>query len=82
MITTTTTTVEPRKSAKALAEAEDRVAGFINGGGKCSQSTHEDASALERLIAFKLLRIHFPHQSSTLTDLDAAIRKELKRIDA
>lgn len=70
------------KSAKALREAEERVAGFINGGGKCTQSEHVEASALERLVAFKLLRIHFPHQSSTLNELDAAIRKELRRIDA
>ena len=62
-----------------LQLAEDRVGGFINGGGSCTQSTHVEATTLERLVMFKVLRIEFPHQSSTLTDLDIAIRKELKR---
>lgn len=73
---------QEKKSVKALREAEERVAGFINGGGRCTQSEHVEMTALERLVAFKLLRIHFPHQASTLSELDAAIRKELRRIDA
>jgi hypothetical protein len=70
-----------KRSAAALRDAENRVGGFINGGGTCTQSVHAEATTLERLIAFKLLRIHFPHQSSALSDLDTAIRKELRRID-
>ena len=65
-----------------LQLAEDRVCGFINGAGSCTESTHREATTLERLVMFKLLRIEFPHQSSTLTDLEIAIRRELKRTKA
>jgi len=61
-----------------LKEAEDYVALFLNGGG-CHKTVHEAATDLQKLILLKQLRLEMPHQSTQISDLDAAIRKALKK---
>lgn len=71
-----------KKSVTALKEAEDRIGGFlVNGEGKCSETAHRVPTELEQLVAFKLLRILFPRQGTSLNELDSAINRELKKID-
>lgn len=72
--------VPEKKSVTALREAEDRIGGFLVGEGKCTESTHRASSELERLVAFKLLRILFPRQGTSLNELESAISRELKKI--
>lgn len=62
----------------ALKQSEDRVGLFLN-GGQCTKSTHDAATTLDELLMFKHLRLRLPHHSSQMADLEAAIRKELKR---
>ena len=61
-----------------LKEAETRVALWLH-GGDCTIRNHDAATVLEKLIALKMLRMEFPHQSTQVAELDRAIEKEAKK---
>lgn len=56
------------RRASRLKAAEDR-----------ADTWYKQASLLDALVWLKLIRTLLPHQSTTLTELDAAIAKELKQ---
>jgi hypothetical protein len=64
--------------AKKLKEAEDYVSLFLN-GGHCSESNHNPAKRLHKLIAWKMLVLEFPHLSRNIGEIDTEIRRELKQ---
>lgn len=55
--------------------AEDAVSRWLN-GGNCTTTSHIAASTLEKLLMLKFLRMDMPHQSTQISDLEAAIKKE------
>lgn len=64
----TTDKAELDRRASRLKATEDR-----------ANEWYKQASLLDALIWLKLIRTLLPHQSTTLTELDAAIAKELRQ---
>lgn len=61
-----------------LKESEDLVTHWLD-GGPCSHTSHRAPTTLDMLVMLKQLRIRMPHRASALSELDAAIRLELRR---
>ena len=54
---------------KTLTESEDKIAKWL-----------ESSTPLDRLVMIKHLRLFNPHQSTSLQDLEHAIRRELIKV--
>jgi hypothetical protein len=72
---------EETKVATPLSRAEDRVALILNGGA-AGLDAHLALTELEKLVMLKMLRLEYPHQSTTLRELDAAIFREIGKLAA
>lgn len=68
----------PVKSARDLSE--EYIGKVLDGFSPCGLTNHPALTDLDCLVLLRHLRIRFPHQSTLLSELDQAIRRELRKL--
>lgn len=68
----------PVKSARDLSE--EYIGKVLDGFNPCGLTNHPALTDLDCLVLMRHLRIRFPHQATSLSELDEAIRRELRKL--
>lgn len=68
----------PVKTPRDLCE--EYIGKVLDGFSPCGLTNHPALTDLDCFVLLRHLRIRFPHQSTSLSELDEAIRRELRKL--